>query len=157
MSHSKCYKSVSSYYNILAVHDLKMSHGTLCLSPLLPQIFVHIEWVFLTRLFNTWHDFLKMSFRIFSVLHSITVKNYVRNDGRENDRTDELKYRHPSKHLCRHICESVCLFLRLFACGKLDDSTFVTAVALYCFWVALQMDVFQMLQWGCQFTNSNRC
>lgn len=111
MSHSKCYKSVSSSYNILAVHDLKMSHGTLCLSPLLPQIFVHIEWVFLTRLFNTWHDFLKMSFRIFSELHGITVKNYVRNDDRENDRTDELKYRHPSKHLCRHICESVLAFV----------------------------------------------
>lgn len=35
-----------------------------CLSPLLPQIFVHIVWVFLTRriLFNTWHDFFKNVF-----------------------------------------------------------------------------------------------
>lgn len=39
----------------------------------------------------------------------------------------------------------VCV-LCVFACGKLDDSTFVTAVALHCSGVALQMDVPQMLQ-----------
>lgn len=86
------------------------------------------------------------------MFHCTTVYNYVRNQDRVIEQNGKTERKRASEQMFMrgHIC--VCLMcvcvcaLYLFACGKLDDSMFVTAVALHRFGVALQMDVSQMLQ-----------
>lgn len=146
MSHRNCCKSFSSYYNIFAVHDLKMSHGTsMFIASTSTNIcsycvgffdktdtVQHLAWLFLKCLSEYSACFTALLSRITS---EMTTERMIEQTSWRTGIQANI-YAGTSVSLC--VCSCVCLRVENWMTAHLSLQSHSIALEWHCRWMSLK-------------------